>query len=95
MDSDDYLGFFLVVNKNCDYFKLGELSADNFKCLIRTRSSVGIRRVNQTQSFVEIRERTRSHTSKTVRRLSEDSECEKRLKKYRGVCCCLRKESQT
>ena len=27
-DSDDYLGFALVVNKNCDDFKLGELSAD-------------------------------------------------------------------
>ena len=33
-DSDDYLGFSSVVNKNCDDFKLGELSADNFKCLI-------------------------------------------------------------
>ena len=33
-DSDDYLGFASVVNKNCDDFKLGELSADNFKCLI-------------------------------------------------------------
>ena len=33
-DSDDYLGFASVVNKNCDDFKLGELSADNSKCLI-------------------------------------------------------------
>ena len=33
-DSDDYLGFASVVNKICDDFKLGELSADNFKCLI-------------------------------------------------------------
>ena len=33
-DSDDYLGFASVVNKNCDDFKLGELSADNFKCPI-------------------------------------------------------------
>ena len=33
-DSNDYLGFASVVNKNCDDFKLGELSADNFKCLI-------------------------------------------------------------
>ena len=33
-DSDDYLGFASVVNKNCDDFKLDELSADNFKCLI-------------------------------------------------------------
>ena len=33
-NSDDYLGFASVVNKNCDDFKLDELSADNFKCLI-------------------------------------------------------------
>ena len=33
-DSDDYLGFASVINKNCNDFKLGELSADNFKCLI-------------------------------------------------------------
>ena len=33
-DSDDYLGFTSVVNKNCDDFKLGELSADIFKYLI-------------------------------------------------------------
>ena len=31
-DSDDYLGFASVINKNCDDFKQGELSADNFKC---------------------------------------------------------------
>ena len=47
---------------------------------IHTRPSVGKRRGNQTQSFVEISERTRSHTSKTGRRLSEDSEYQKRLK---------------
>ena len=33
-DSDDYLGFTSVVNKNCNDFKQGELSADNFTCLI-------------------------------------------------------------
>ena len=32
--SDDYSGFASVVDKNCDDLKLGELSADNFKCLI-------------------------------------------------------------
>ena len=39
-DSDDYLGFASVVNKNCDDFKQGELSADNFKCLIFTQGLV-------------------------------------------------------
>ena len=91
-DSDDYLGFASVINKNCDDFKRGKLSADNFKCLIFTQGRVSAK--DAEISFVEIRERTRSHTSKTGLRLSEDSECQKRLKKYRGVWCCLRKESQ-
>ena len=65
-DSEDYLGFASVINKNYDDFKLGELSANNFKMSdIRTRPCVSKRRGNQTQSFVEIRERTRSHSSKT------------------------------
>ena len=74
-----------------------------WKCLNLTKrdsddylgSSVGKERGNQMQSFVESRERTRYPTSKPGWRLSEDSECQKRLKKYRGVWCCLRKESQT
>ena len=61
---------------------------------IRTRPSVGKRCRNQTQSFIEIREQSQSHTSKTGWRLSEDSECHKRLQKYQGVWCCLCKESQ-
>ena len=39
-ESNDYLGFASVVNKNCDDFKLGELSVDNFKCLIFTQGLV-------------------------------------------------------
>ena len=33
-DSEDYTTFASVVNKHCDDFKLSELSANNFKCLI-------------------------------------------------------------
>ena len=33
-DSEDGTTFVSVVNKNCDDFKLSELSANNFKCLI-------------------------------------------------------------
>ena len=33
-DEEDYLTFFLVINKYCDEFKLADLSADDFKCLI-------------------------------------------------------------
>ena len=93
-DSDGYLGFAKVVNKNCDDFKQGELSADNFKCLIFAQGIVSAKDAEIRQSFVEIRERTPSHTSKTGWRLSKDRECEKRLKRYRGVWCCLHKESQ-
>ena len=39
-NNDDYLGFASVVNKNCDDFKLGELSADNFICLIFAQGQV-------------------------------------------------------
>ena len=39
-DSDDYLGFASVINKNCEDFKLGELSVDNFTCLIFAQGQV-------------------------------------------------------
>ena len=94
-DSDDYLGFASIINKNCDDFKLGELSADNFKCLIFAQGLVSAKDVEIRHNFFyEVRERTRSPTSKIGWRLSEDSECQKRLKKYREVWCCLRQESQ-
>ena len=58
--SDGYLGFASVVNKNCYDFKLGELSADNFKCLI----------------FAEIRHRVLSKLENepdlTLQKLAED-----------------------
>ena len=64
-DSDDYLGFASVVNKTCDDFKLGKLSADNFKCLIFAQNLVSAKNAEIRRSFVEIREQTRSHTPKT------------------------------
>ena len=79
-DSDDHFGFISVVNKNCDDFKLGELSADNFKCLIFAQGLVSAKDAEIRRSFVEIREQTRSHNLKTGWRLSEDSECQKNLK---------------
>ena len=94
-DSDDYLGFASVVYKNWDDFKLGELSADNFKCLIFSQGLVSAK-------DAEIRRRFRSKLEnepdltlqKTGWRLLEDTECQKRLKKYQGVWCCFLKESQ-
>ena len=59
----------LVVNKNCDDFKLVELSADNFKCLIFARGLVSAK-------DAEIRGRVLSKLENeadlTLQKLSED-----------------------
>ena len=64
-DSDNYLGFASVVNKNCDDFKLGELSADNQMSDIRTK-----------QKDAEIRRRVLSKLGNkpdlTLQKLAED-----------------------
>ena len=68
-DSDDYLGFASVVNKNCDGFKLGELSAGNFKCLIFAQGLVSAK-------DAEIRRRVLSKLENepdlTLQKLAED-----------------------
>ena len=68
-DSDDYLGFASVVNKNCDDFKLGELSADDFKCLIFAQGLVSAK-------DAEIRHRILSKLENepvlTLQKLAED-----------------------
>ena len=33
-ESEDFTTFASVINKTCDDFRLSELTADNFKCLI-------------------------------------------------------------
>lgn len=37
---EDYITFASIVNKYCDNFRLSELSADNFKCLIYVQGLV-------------------------------------------------------
>ena len=68
-DSDDYLGFASVVNKNCDDFKSGELSTDNFKCLIFVQGLVSAKNA-------EIRRRVLSKLENkpdlTLQKLAED-----------------------
>ena len=61
---------------------------------IRTRPSVGKRCGNQTQSFVAIRERTDLTLQKQAEECQLIVSVRKDSKKYRGDCCCLRKESQ-
>ena len=66
---DDYLGFVSVVNKNCDDFKLGKLSADNFKCLIFAQGLV-------SGKGAEIRRKALSklenESDLTLQKMSED-----------------------
>ena len=68
-DSDDYLGFVSVANKNCDDFIPGELSADNFKCLILAQDLVSAK-------DAEIRRRVLSKLENnhdlTLQKLAED-----------------------
>ena len=68
-DSDNYLGFASFVNKNCDDFKPGELSADNFKCLIFAQGLVSAKNA-------EIRRRVLSKLENepdlTLKKLAED-----------------------
>ena len=42
-DDEDYLTFSSGVNKHCDEFKLADLSADDFKCLIFVQGLVSIK----------------------------------------------------
>ena len=69
MDSDDYLGFASVVNKNGDDLKLGELAVDNFKCLIIAHGQVSAKEA-------EIRRRVLSKLENepnlTLQNLAED-----------------------
>ena len=94
-DNDDYLGFSSVVNKNCDDFKQGELSEDNFKCLIFAQGLVSAK-------DAEIRRRVLSKLENecdiTLQELAENCQrivsVRKDSKKHRGVWWCVRKECQ-
>ena len=90
-DSNDYLGFASVINKNCDNFKLGELSADNFKCLIFTQ---GLAFAQDVEIRCRILSKLENKPDLTLQKLAEDCQRIVSVKKYRGVWCCLYKESQ-
>ena len=67
-DDENYLTFSSVVNKHCDTFKLADLSADDFKCLIFVQGLVS------TKDF-EIRRRVssklESEPNLTLKKLAE------------------------
>lgn len=68
-DSEDYSTFASIVNKHCDDFKLAELSADNFKCLIFVQGLVSAK-------DAEIRRRVlnklEGEPNLTLQKLAED-----------------------
>ena len=68
-DSDNYLGFASVVNKNCDDFKLGELSADNFKCLILAQGLVSTKDAEIRRRVVS---KLENEPDLTLKKLAED-----------------------
>ena len=68
-DSDDYLGFASVVNKTCDDFKLGELSADNFKCLIFAQGLVSAK---DTEIRRRVLSKLQNKPDVSLQKLAED-----------------------
>ena len=57
-DEEDFATYAAVVNKHCDEFKLSELTANNFKCLVFAQG-------------LEVGKWTKSNSPKTNRRLSK------------------------
>ena len=68
-DSDDYLGFASVVNKNCEDFKHGELSADNFKCLI---FALGLVSAKDAEIRRRVLSKLENEPDLTLQKLAED-----------------------
>ena len=68
-DSDDYLGFASVVNKNCDDFQLGESSADNFKYLIFAQ---GLVPGKDTEIRRRVLSKLENETDLTLQKLLQD-----------------------
>ena len=68
-DSNDYWGFATVVNKNCDDFKLGELSADNFKCLIFAQGLVSAK---YAEIWRRVLSKLENEPDLTLQKLAED-----------------------
>ena len=69
MDTDDYLGFASVINKNCDDSKQGELSVDNFKCLIFAQGLVSAK---DAEIRHKVLSKLENETDLTLQKLAED-----------------------
>ena len=77
-DSDDYLGFASVINKNCDDFKLGELSANSFKCLIFAQGLVSAKDAEIRRSVLS---KLENKPDLTLQKLAEDCQRIVRVRK--------------
>ena len=64
-----YLGFASVGNKNCDDFKIGELSADNFKCLIFAQ---GLMSAKDAKIRRRVLSKLENEPDLTLQKLAED-----------------------
>ena len=77
-DEDDFLTYATYINKNCDDFKLSDLTADKFKCLIFAKGLTSAK-------SAEIRRRTLSKLENepnlTLQQLAEDCQRYINLKK--------------
>ena len=66
---EDYLTFSSVVNKHCDEFKLVDLSADDFKCLIFVQGLVSTKDSEIRQRVLS---KLESEPNLTLKKLAED-----------------------
>ena len=67
-DDEDYLTFSSVVNKHCDEFKLADLSADDFKCLIFVQ---GVVSTKDSEIQRRVLSKLESEPNLTLKKLAE------------------------
>ena len=68
-DDEDYLTFSSVANKHCDEFKLADLSADDFKCLIFVQGLVSTK---DSEIQRRVLSKLESEPNLTLKKLAED-----------------------
>ena len=71
LDDEDYLTFASIVNKHCDDFRLVELSADDFKCLIFAQGLVSAK---NSEIRRRVLSKLESEPGLTLQKLAENCE---------------------
>lgn len=80
-DEQDYITYAVNVNKHCEEFKLAELSADNFKCLVFVQGGIGKRRRVEKISTGKIGKRSKYYGKEIGRSLHKYVSVKKNKKK--------------